>query len=165
MRWRCCTARIRASSPVALQAGTSSSCACAFTPVRGMQHHLQGGRVCHAEAAATTCLHSKPVGGPRCRHAMRQVVRAFCDECAFAQFAEWVREPDLDALREAQRAGQRKPRRKRKAAGASSDEAPDAGAQRLAPCSCSCCTAACCSLLGHNIPTVHFRNACAWHAA
>lgn len=73
----------------------------------------------------------------------RQVVRAFCDDGAFAQFAEWVREPDLDALREAQRAGQRKPGRKRKAARAPSDEAPAAGAPRPAPCAGSRCTPAC----------------------
>ena len=57
-----------------------------------------------------------------------QVVQAYRDEGALAQFAEWVREPDLDAIREAQAAGTRKLSRKRKAAGASSDEASDAGA-------------------------------------
>lgn len=56
-----------------------------------------------------------------------QVVHAFRDEDGFAKFAEWVREPDLDALREAQSAGKRKPL-KRKAGAASSDEASDAGA-------------------------------------
>ncbi len=60
-----------------------------------------------------------------------QVVQAYREEGAFAQFAEWVREPDLDAIREAQAAGKRKPGRKRKAAGASSDEASDAGASCL----------------------------------
>ena len=72
------------------------------------------------------------------------MVRAFCDDGAFAQFAEWVREPDLDALREAQRAGQRKPGRKRKAARAPSEEAPGMGAPcpalaRDAPLPASCC--------------------------
>ncbi|KAK9826114.1 hypothetical protein WJX81_004563 [Elliptochloris bilobata] len=56
-----------------------------------------------------------------------EVVHAFRDVGAFAKFAEWVREPDLDTLREAQRAGQRKPRHKRKAAAGSSSEPSDLG--------------------------------------
>lgn len=67
--------------------------------------------------------------------AAAQVVQAFRGEAAFAKFAEWVREPDLDAIREAQAAGQRKPRRKRKAA--LSDEASDAGAPSLLQRPCS----------------------------
>jgi DNA excision repair protein ERCC-5 len=86
----------------------------------------------HRQSAQGEAQRLPPVTAGRRRR--RQVVRAFRGE-DFGDFAEWVREPDLDALREAQMAGRRKaPRGKRKAAAAASlDDAPDADADAAAP--------------------------------